>query len=241
MKGSLTMAKKDEFLENPLKNRKKKKRDRDSFLTPSNSDIEVVAQANAEIIEIRNEDFDYDELDEDTKEFLKEKERQLFQTAKNFYTILGNIFYEVREELADHYQGLFGKWLKSIGVSRSKAYRLINRYELIQEQENLEKKKIIENLPLTLAYNLTKEKVPEELKQMVLNQEITTISEFQALLEPEKKEKKSKKKDETMYKFSDDTIETKKDKLFSKLKGKTINDKSDLETILRLMLKILSQ
>ena len=238
------MGKKDAFLDNPLSQRKKDK-DKKSFLETEASNIEVVTQANNEVIEIQNEEFDYSELDPETREFLKNKEKQLHTLARNFYTMLGQIFYDVREKLANHYQGKFSKWCSSMGISRRKVYRLINRYELIEEQNQLEKKKIIENLPLSLAYNLSKSTVPQELKELVLSQEITTVSGFKEALKEYKDESdesnKKEKKAIKQFTISQNKINKNKHKIAQELKNSTIDTDDQAYELVMKILQILSE
>lgn len=129
-----------------------------------------------EVIIIENTGFDYAEIDANTAEYLKEKEFSIKNIFSKAYTELGEILAESQEKLANHNGGIFEKWYESLGFKKDKVYRLIGRYKLVVA--NSENRIIIENLPLSLSYEIAKETCPNELKERVLNGELKTLKEF---------------------------------------------------------------
>jgi hypothetical protein len=129
-------------------------------------------------IELENENFDYTQLDEEAKKFLKEKEKEMHGIVANTYTAIGKILKEAQEKLAKAGYGCFLQWTESLGLKKDKVYSLINRYELILSFGNSERQKIIEALPVSLAYEIAKKNTNETVKEKVLNGEINSLKEF---------------------------------------------------------------
>jgi len=134
--------------------------------------------SEAEIIEIVNDNFNYQNLDEETESFLKEKESEMQLVVKNTYTEIGKILSEAQEKLSKKGYGCFIEWSKSLGLKKDKVYSLINRYKLILNVDNSDKRNIIENIPLSLSYEISKKNIDENLKNKVLDGEIKTLKEF---------------------------------------------------------------
>lgn len=83
------------------------------------------------------------------------------------YTELGRELTEARDRLSSHdkYSGVFEKWYTSMGFKRAKVYDLINRYDLLRLSEDISTQELIENLPVTLTYDIAKpsaESTPEK-------------------------------------------------------------------------------
>jgi len=121
--------------------------------------------------------FDFD-ADKETIDFLKEQTYNLHMTMSKSYTKLGKIFKETQEKLSgsNQYNGLFYKWFKSLDFSNDFVYKLINRYNLLIRFSD--KQNLIESLPITLSYEISKEKCPDILRDKVLNGEIKTLKSF---------------------------------------------------------------
>lgn len=136
-----------------------------------------VSSAN-EVIILENEEFDYEEIDIGTAELLKRKEFEIKNIFSKAYTDIGRILFEAQEELSgkNQYDGVFYKWFTSLGFKKDKVYSLISRYKLLIG--NSDKQILIENLPLSLSYEISKESCPEELKAKVFSGEIKTLKEF---------------------------------------------------------------
>ena len=132
----------------------------------------------SENIEIENYNFDHSQLDEEAKSFLKEKEKEMHNIVANTYTEIGKILKEAQEKLAKAGYGCFLEWTESLGLKKDKVYSLINRYELILSFEKSEKQQLVENLPVSLAYEIAKKSTISEIKDKVLNGEIKSLKEF---------------------------------------------------------------
>ncbi|MGW7764815.1 hypothetical protein, partial [Bacillus velezensis] len=83
----------------------------------------------------------------------------------------------------NQYNGLFERWCNSIGLKKDLVYRLINRFKLIA---NCEDQKIIEDLPVSLTYEIAKPSSEstdskKQAKEAVLNGEIKTLKEYKEL------------------------------------------------------------
>lgn len=139
--------------------------------------------------------FDYNQLDTATAEFLKQKERNMRDIVGNAYTELGRELKEAQERLASHnkYQGMFVKWCEAIGFKPRTAYNLIQRYNLLQNLQNIEQRETIEELPVSLTYEIAKPSANEELKQKVLAGEIKTLKQYRELEEKLKKAEEEKR------------------------------------------------
>ena len=68
------------------------------------------------------------------------------------------------------------KLYESLGFKKDKVYRLIARYKLVLA--NCENRALVENLPLSLSYELAKNSCSQELREKVLNGEIKTLCDI---------------------------------------------------------------
>ena len=94
------------------------------------------------------------------------------------YTELGKIFKETQEKLTgnNQYDGLFYKWFKSLNFTNDFVYKLINRYSLLIRFSD--KQNLIESLPITLSYEISKPNCSELLRTKVFEGDIKTLKEF---------------------------------------------------------------
>src|SRR5690625_4440160 len=127
-------------------------------------------------------EFDYSILDKDTADFLKEKERNMSEIVGNAYTLLGKELKEAQVKLAgkNQYDGIFERWFTSKGYKKQTVYNLINRYELVQSLDEQTRVKI-EELPLTLTYEMSKPSAKEEVNQAVFDGDIRTHKEYKEM------------------------------------------------------------
>lgn len=116
--------------------------------------------------------------DEDTLNFLKDQTIKIQNVTSKAYTELGRVFSETQEKLAKNGYGCFREWFEAIGFSKDMVYRLIARNNLIVAF--CDKQALIEALPITLSYEISKSNCPTELRDKVLNGEIRTMKEFLA-------------------------------------------------------------
>lgn len=128
--------------------------------------------------------FDYKRLDTETAEFLRKKELNMREIVGRAYTELGRELKEAQERLArqgSKYDGIFEKWYTALGFKRQRVYDLINRYNLLQNSEELYE--MLEDLPVSLTYEIAKpsaESTPAkaQAKAEVLAGEIKSLKEY---------------------------------------------------------------
>ena len=137
---------------------------------------EYKISAQNDVLILENYDFDYTAIDMTTAEYLKQKEYAIKNIFSKAYTEIGEILAEAQDKLANHSGGIFEKWYESLGFKKDKVYRLISRYRLVIA--NSENRVIVENLPLSLSYEIAKETCSNDLKEKVLSGEIKTLKEF---------------------------------------------------------------
>ncbi|UPA17918.1 hypothetical protein [Borrelia puertoricensis] len=144
-----------------------------------------------ELIIIQNKSFKYEKLDKEIADFLKMKQYEIFNIFNNTYTEIGRILKEAQDKLRgnNQYDGLFYKWFTSMGFKKDKVYSLISRYELLVE--NSDKQLIINNLPLSLSYEISKKSCPTHLKMEVLNGKIKSLKEFKSRYQKDEHNKKN--------------------------------------------------
>lgn len=137
---------------------------------------EYKISAQNEVLILENYEFDYTEIDNPTAEFLKQQEYAIKNIFTKAYTEIGEILADAQEKLANHSGGIFEKWYESLGFKKDKVYRLISRYKLVIA--NSENRTIVENLPLSLSYEIAKETCSNDLREKVMSGEIRTLKEF---------------------------------------------------------------
>lgn len=132
--------------------------------------------------------FDYSKLDITLSGYLQEKVYKMKGLYGEFYTELGMELKEVQEELSTHGYGCFEEWFTSLKLKKDYVYRLINRYDLIVA--NCEEQKLIEQMQLSLSYEIAKPNAPKELVDQVFKGEIKTHKEYQQAIKESKKKVK---------------------------------------------------
>lgn len=140
------------------------------------------------------ETFSYEQLDDSTAEFLRNKEIRMREIVGKAYTDLGRELKEAQDRLSKHGYGCFGDWCESLGFCRKHVYRRINRYNAIANAEDSNIASIIENLPVSLGYEITKPSAESsdskrKAKEAVLNGEIKTLKQYRNLEMSLRKEK----------------------------------------------------
>ena len=132
--------------------------------------------------------FDF-EIDSETLDYLKDITYELHKETKNFYTKMGKLLSETQEKLSNNKTGVFKKWFESIGLKKDFVYDNISRYKyIVGLSDNIKNK--VEELPVTLSYEISKEKCPDFIREQVISGEIKTKSALQVAIksfEPEKK------------------------------------------------------
>lgn len=131
-------------------------------------------------IEHMNETFDYSLIDNDTAEFLKEREYTINGIAEDARIKIGKELKKAKTKLANHHGGVFQKWVQSGGMSIDDAYYYINLNELSRNLDDTKKDNFL-NAPKSLQKEVMKKNAPDDLKQKVLDGDITTHKEYKQL------------------------------------------------------------
>lgn len=131
-------------------------------------------------IEHMNETFDYSLVDNDTAEFLKEREYTINGIAEDARIKIGKELKKAKTKLANHHGGVFQKWVQSGGMSIDDAYYYINLNELSRNLDDTKKDNFL-NAPKSLQKEVMKKNTPDDLKQKVLDGDITTHKEYKQL------------------------------------------------------------
>ena len=127
-------------------------------------------------MEIKATEFDYGKLDGTTAGILRRKEEKMRDAVGRAYTDLGQQLKEAQDVLAKYKHGCFEEWYTSLGFKKRTVYNLIQRYDLIVQ--NLEERNLLEELPTSLTYEISKPSTDPELKQKVLDGDITTLKQL---------------------------------------------------------------
>ena len=93
---------------------------------------------------------------------------------QNTYAI-GKELQKAHDELANHRNGVFYKWCEGIGLKRETVKNIINYRNFIDQ--NLANKEIIETMPKSFIYEVSRNSTPKELQEMVINGEIKNLKE----------------------------------------------------------------
>ena len=127
-----------------------------------------------------NETFDYSLVDNETAEFLKEREYTINGIAEDARIKIGRELKKAQDKLANHDKGIFYKWFESGGLNKHQVYYYINLVELSTNLDNVQKDNFL-NAPKSLQKEIMKKNAPEDLKQKVLDGDITTRKEYMQL------------------------------------------------------------
>lgn len=139
--------------------------------------------------------FDYSAVKPDIAQYLKQKELIIEGVFHKARFEVGKELKEAQEHLSKNGYGCFGQWCESMGFSREMSSRLIRYNELIVN--NVDKRELIEAMPVSLIDAVAKPSAPQELKEAVLNGNITTHKEYQELKKKLEEEIKAKTDAET--------------------------------------------
>ena len=177
--------------------------------------------------------FNYEQLDHDLSLFLKEKENNVRKITNKARTEIGKELYEASERLKKQgsKDGIFMEWYSSLGFKPKQVSRLLQRYELLTNCQQHERG-IIEDLPISLTYEIAKPSVNVELKKLVIKGDITTHKEYKELEEKMKFEKEKNKIAEEFVKkvkneLEQERIEAKKEKEHKDQENKVLKTELD--------------
>ncbi|WP_353422513.1 hypothetical protein PYH72_10015 [Staphylococcus delphini] len=127
-----------------------------------------------------NKTFDYSLVDKETAEFLKEREYTINGIAEDARIKIGKELKKAQDKLANHHEGVFVKWYESGGLDRNQVYYYINLNKFSTNLENTQKDNFL-NAPKSLQKEVMKKNAPDDLKQKVLDGDITTRKEYKQL------------------------------------------------------------
>lgn len=130
--------------------------------------------------------FNYAVLSAEMGDYLRAKEQQLKNEYMNFTANCGAIFAEAQERLAKHgfgeNNGLFEKWISSMGFKRSTVYDMITIHKFrSSEIRTNDEQEFFSALPKMLQLDIAKLSAPPELVEQVMSGDITTHKEYIAL------------------------------------------------------------
>lgn len=131
--------------------------------------------------ELQEKDFDYSIVDNETAEKLKKYDKQLNRIYNNYSVEVGEVLYNVQQQLANHYEGTFSKWVDSKGINERSAYNYINAYKVLQNLQDQNQKDVFLSQPKSLQYEMSKPSANQEANQAVFNGDITTRKEYKEL------------------------------------------------------------
>jgi hypothetical protein len=162
---------------NKLKGQSKKLKAKEIVVKQvGNNKAKVISQEERGLI-LKNYSLDLD-IEEQGKKFLEDQTVKIHGVSTKMYNELGEIFSETQKKLSNNKNGVFEKWYLQLGFNKKPVYRLINRWNYIVS--NWYNKSLIENLPVSLSYEISNPNCSEELSKKVLSGEITTLKEFKA-------------------------------------------------------------
>ncbi len=123
----------------------------------------------------------YGSLAKDDANFLAEKQNQIANTTTKFYTEVGKILAEAQERYSNHdkNKGIFEKWLIALGINKTHAHRLIDRYNYLVT--NCYDINLLESLPVSLSYEVSKPSADPLLVKKVFEGDIKTHKEYKEL------------------------------------------------------------
>lgn len=133
-----------------------------------------------------SETFNYAVLSAELGDYLRQKEEQLKNEYMSFTANCGRIFAEAQERLAKNGfgedNGIFRKWISSMGFAKSTVYRMIDIYKFRLSQIGTDEgKQFFDALPKTLQADISAPSAPPELVEQVMSGDITTHKEYIAL------------------------------------------------------------
>lgn len=161
--------------------------------------------------------FKYEQLDESTADFLRQKELNMRQIVGKAYTELGKELYEAQQRLASHnkYEGVFEKWYTSLGFSKRTVYDYIGYYNVVRQAHEIGAEVDLDALPKKLVYAIgaqSSESTPEkaQAKAEVLAGDIATLKEYrERIKELERKAEQAEQEAEVHRKLSERLAEEK--------------------------------
>ena len=147
--------------------------------------------------EIQTGEFDYSLLSNELAEKIKEKDYILIGLHSKYSKEVGKVLYEAQQDFSDYNNGgLFEKWYTSRGFKKRNVYNYIQIYNEVQNLhgEDLE---VFEKLPKSLQIETSKKSADPELKQKVLDGDITTHKQYKDMLKEKEQAERRAQQAET--------------------------------------------
>lgn len=187
---------------------------------------------------LANYNFNYDDVDDETIDYLKDITYKIHSTTHKFYTNLGKMLSETQERLANNKTGVFRKWFESIGLNKTFVYDNIARYNYIVRLPDNIKAEKVESLPVTLSYEIAKDSCPEAIREKVIGGEIKTKAEFKKAIKEVKQEKVAELIQEAEIVENYDALMKKEFEeimeVLSNVEGKANRNKNNLDTLIKI-------
>ncbi|WP_431805562.1 hypothetical protein [Bacillus pumilus] len=181
-------------------------------------------------------EFSYNQLDKSTAEFLQSKENNMREIVGKAYTELGKELKEAQDCLSKSRYGCFREWLRSVGIKKDAAIRLIQRYELIVSNCD-SKADILEDLPVSLTYEIARPSAEStepkrQAKQAVLDGEVKTLKEYRELLAEKEAAETRAREAESQRHLAEKEADLLRDKLerVEEIEPETVTEYVEIET-----------
>lgn len=125
--------------------------------------------------------FDYSSVDDETAEFLIEKQNNIMRIKTMSMLAVAKELKEAQDKLSNHNQGTFISWCESVGYPKSTAYDHLRAYEWVVR--NSDNGIDFEGMQKSLLLSVSKPSARPELQQAVLTGDIKTHKEYKELEE----------------------------------------------------------
>lgn len=173
--------------------------------------------------------FDRNEIEPDVMKSLDRHAATIQGIQSKAIFDIGEELQAAHDELASHRNGIFYAWCESIGIKVDTVKRILNYHDFISANCTNKDKTFLLDLPKSLIYEAARKSAPAELKQGVLNGDITTLKEYKELkaqLEQEKELRKIAENNVNTFARQADMAETDKRNLKQKIRAQ----EADIET-----------
>lgn len=123
--------------------------------------------------------FEYAEVSDDVSVSLQRHEATIRGIQSKAIYDIGEELQAAHDLLANYRTGIFYAWCENIGIKVKTAQNILAYHDFIRQ--NLPNKAMLEELPKSLVYEAARKSAFPELKQGVLDGDITTLKEYKAL------------------------------------------------------------
>ncbi len=180
--------------------------------------------------------FSYSEVSPDVAEMLHGASERLKEIKKRSKVReaceCGEVLKPIQEKLASHRNGIFYAWAEAEGYTITEVQRDIKIYELISAlcANKGKSKEDFFALPITLMIETVKKSAPQQLKDGVINGDITTMKQYRELKAQLEAEREAHKQTEARLQKSEEDRQLAEGnaKVFSKRAGDAEAEKQSL-------------